>query len=269
MVDVTQIADQLLTARQKAALMPLPSSQGPFTLADAFAVGDAIRGRRMAAGELPRGYKIGFTNRSIWARYGVYAPIWAPVWDSTVRVLDVARAELSMAGLVQPRFEPEVVFGFKRAPQPGLSANELIDCLDWVAHGAEIVHTHFDGWNFTAADSVADFALHGALLVGPRCDPAAFGSDLSGQLAALSVELSCDGRVVDRGQGSNVLDSPLLALHLWLQAMTVHSPHWTVEAGDMVTTGTITDAWPIAAGQHWQTSLSDQRLSGLSVTVTD
>ncbi len=269
MADIKQLAEQLLTARRQAVLIPLPSSKALFSLQDAFAVGEEIRRQRVAAGERPVGYKIGFTNRSIWPRYGVYAPIWAPVWDSTVRVLDGLAAELSMQGLVQPRFEPEVVFAFRHAPKPGLSAEELIDCLDWVAHGVEIVHTHFDGWRFTAADSVADFALHGALLVGPRCDPSEFGADLSGQLAALTIELSCDGRAVDRGQGSNVLDSPLLALHLWLQAMTVQSPDWTVSAGDMVTTGTITDAWPIAAGQRWTTRLSDARLSGLSLTVTD
>ncbi len=269
MVDVKKIAEQLLTARKEAALLPLPSSAGEFTLEDAFAVGDEIRSQRIAAGEKPLGYKIGFTNRSIWPRYGVYAPIWAPVWDSTVRMLDGASAELSMKGLVQPRFEPEVVFGFKRAPAPGISAAELIECLDWVAHGAEIVNTHFVDWKFSAADSVADFALHGALLVGPRCDPAVFGEDMSGQLAELSLELSCDGQVVDKGQGRNVLDSPLLALHVWLQAMAVHSPNWKVEAGDIVTTGTITDAWPIAAGQHWQTRLSDARFSGLSLTVVD
>ncbi len=269
MADIKAVADQLMVAREQAALLPLPSSRELFSLQDAFAVGDEIRRQRVEAGERPLGYKIGFTNRSIWPRYGVYAPIWAPVWDSTVRVLEGDSAELSMKGLVQPRFEPEVVFGFRRAPKAGISADELIDCLDWVAHGAEIVHTHFDGWKFTAADSVADFALHGALVVGPKCDPSVFGNDLSGQLAALTIELSCDGRVVDRGQGSNVLDSPLLALHLWLQAMAAQSPDWKVEAGDMVTTGTITDAWPIAVGQHWQTSLSDSRLTGLSVTVTD
>ncbi len=268
MVDVEGIASQLMAAREQAALTSLPSAEGGFSLEQAYAVGEAIRKRRLAAGEKPLGYKIGFTNRNIWPRYGVYAPIWAPVWDSTVRMLDGTSATLSMAGLVQPRLEPEVVFGFARAPAPGISANELIDCLAWVAHGFEIVNTHFDGWRFTAADSVADFALHGALLVGPRCDPQRFEA-LSDDLAALTVELSCDGRVVEQGQGTAVLDSPLLALHLWLQAMTVHSPQWQVEAGDMVTTGTITDAWPIAAGQQWQTRLSDARLSGLSLSITD
>ena len=33
-------------------------------------------------GETPLGYKIGFTNRGIWDRYGVHEPIWAPVCSS-------------------------------------------------------------------------------------------------------------------------------------------------------------------------------------------
>ncbi len=36
----------------------------------------AVRALRIARGEVPRGYKIGFTNRNIWPRYNVFAPIW-------------------------------------------------------------------------------------------------------------------------------------------------------------------------------------------------
>ena len=69
---------------------------------------------------------------------------------------------------VQPRLEPEIVRFRARTPRAGMSLIELQGCLDWVAHGFEIVHTHFDGWRFTAPDTVADFALHGRLRVGPR-----------------------------------------------------------------------------------------------------
>ena len=39
---------------------------------------------RLARGDQPMGFKIGFTNRSLWPLYGVFQPIWAPVWDRTV-----------------------------------------------------------------------------------------------------------------------------------------------------------------------------------------
>ena len=48
----------------------------------------AVREMRIARGEKPVGFKVGFTNRTIWERYGVYAPIWGTVYDSTLRHCD-------------------------------------------------------------------------------------------------------------------------------------------------------------------------------------
>ena len=259
------LAQRLLGAYDAGSLTPLPSAEdASFTVAAAFETADALRRLRIARGEQPVGYKIGFTNRGIWERYRVHQPIWGPVWDSTTALLDGASTRLSLHGLSQPRLEPEVVFGFAATPRAGMSLAELQACLDWVAHGFEIVHTHFDGWRFTAADTVADFALHGRLYVGPRV-PVRGWPTLAQDLAALRVELLCDGRVVDRGQGSNVLDGPLNALRLWLDAMAQRTPGWPVCPGDCVTTGTITDAWPLQPGQTWSTRLSDDRLAALTL----
>jgi 2-keto-4-pentenoate hydratase len=261
------LAQRLLAAYDAGSLMPLPSTESSaFAMDDGFAVADALRQMRIARGEKPVGYKIGFTNRSIWKRYGVHQPIWGPVWDSTALLLDGASATVSLKGLSQPRLEPEVVFGFARTPRAGMNLAGLQDCLDWVAHGFEIVHTHFEGWRFTAADTVADFALHGRLRVGPRV-PVQAWTTLVDDLAALRVELLCDGCVVDSGQGAVVLDGPLNALRLWIDAMAQHTPGWPIRPGDCVTTGTITDAWPLQSGQTWSTRLSDDRLTALTMRV--
>ena len=259
------LAPRLLAAYDAGSLTSLLSTEdAAFGMPAAFAVADAVRALRIARGEKPVGYKIGFTNRSIWQRYGVHQPIWGPVWDSTATLLDAASTSVSLRGLSQPRLEPEVVFGFARAPRAGMHLAELQGCLAWVAHGFEIVHTHFEGWRFTAADTVADFALHGRLVVGPRV-PVQGWTTLADDLAALRVELLCDGQVLDRGQGTVVLDGPLNALRLWVDAMAEHTPGWPVRAGDVVTTGTITDAWPLQPGQRWTTSLSDARLTPLTL----
>lgn len=267
-MDAAALADRLLAAYDGAQLTALPSQrpQG-LSMADAFGVAERLRVTRIARGERPLGYKIGFTNRSLWPRYGVYEPIWAPVWSSTLQMLDGDAASVSLAGLVQPRLEPEIVFGFAHPPRAGMDEVALTACLAWAAHGFEIVHTHFADWRFTAADTVADFALHGRLLVGPRVPVAAF-ERLGDQLAALSLTLNCDGREVEQGSGRNVLDGPLTALRLWVDAMAQRTPHWTIAAGDVVTTGTLTDAWPLSPGQLWQTAVSDARLSGLRLSVT-
>lgn len=260
------LVGELAAAREAGSLLPLPSRAVPgFDLPAAFRVAGEIERRRVASGERPAGWKIGFTNRSIWPRYGVHQPIWGRVWQSTLTLLDDARCEVPLSGLVQPRIEPEIVFGFARQPSAGMSECELLDCLAWVAHGVEIVHTHFEGWRFgAAADTVADGGLHGRLIVGPRV-PVAGWHTLRRDLAALRLTLQCDGRVADQGTGAAVLDGPLDALGAWLAAMAESTPDWPVLPGDVVTTGTLTDAWPIAPGETWSTHLDDPRLAGLSL----
>ncbi len=266
-----QVARELLAACDAARSIATPTvADSAFAMADAYDVADEIRRLRIARGEKPVGYKIGFTNRGIWARYGVYGPIWGPVWDTTLERVDSATASVSLAPFVEPRLEPEIMFGFARAPSPGMSTSELAACCEWVAHGFEIVHTHFVGWRFTAADSFADFALHGRLFVGPRVPMAAFlaKGDAHEQLAALHVTLVCDGRDVETGRADIVLDGPLNALRLWVDAMATQPQGWPIAAGDIVTTGTITDAAPLEAGERWQTRLSDPRLAPMTLLTT-
>ncbi len=261
------LAEELLCAYDSRTLLALPSARtGGLTLAQAYATAQDILHKRTARGERVAGWKIGFTNRGLWDSYAVHAPIWGPVWNTTTTLLDSPQARLSLGGLCQPRLEPEIVFGFAHAPHAGMSFSKLQAGLAWVAHGFEVVHTHYADWRFKAADTVADFALHGRLIVGPR-RPVQDWPTLADDLADLQLTLSCDGAVKDRGTGRAVLDGPLRALHVWLQAMAITTPDWRPAAGDVVTAGTLTDAWPLLAGQHWQTSLSDTRLPGLSLRV--
>jgi 2-oxo-3-hexenedioate decarboxylase len=264
---VGAMASRLMQAWDSASLAPLPSSRSEgFDLPSAWRVASELFDRRQARGEVVAGWKIGFTNRSIWERYGVHAPIWGPVWQGGLTLLDAPQASIRLAGLCQPRLEPEIVFGLCATPRPDMSLQALQGCIEWVAHGFEIVHTHFEDWRFTAPDTVADFALHGRLLVGPRVPVAAFG-DLAGQLSSLRLELHQEGQLRDSGQGAIVLDGPLQALQHWLRAMAEHTPHWRVQPGHVVTTGTLTDAWPLLPGQRWQTRLSEPLLSGLTLAI--
>ena len=264
---VGAVASRLIQAWDSASLTVLPSSSPEgFDLPAAWHVASELFDQRQARGEVVAGWKIGFTNRSIWQRYGVHALIWGPVWQGGLTLLDAPQASIRLAGLCQPRLEPEIVFGLRAAPHADMSLQALQDCIEWVAHGFEIVHTHFADWRFTAPDTVADFALHGRLLVGPRVPVSAF-DDLAGQLSSLRLELHEGERLRDSGQGAIVLDGPLHALQHWLRAMAEHTPRWCVQPGQVVTTGTITDAWPLQPGQRWQTRLNEPLLSGLTLAI--
>ena len=213
----------------------------------------AVRRLRIARGERPRGFKIGFTNRSIWPRYNVDSPIWGTVWDSTLTFCQ-GECEVRLGKLCQPRLEPEAVFGVRATPPAQATLEELFACLDWVAPGFEIVQSHQPGWKFVAADTVADGGLHARLVVGrkvPAGEVAASAAGFEHRLAAAQVALSRGDEVVERGQGANVLDGPLHALHHFLRTLRECPGAPGLEPGDVVTTGTWTDAWPVAPGQRW------------------
>ena len=89
----------------------------------------------------------------------------------------------------EPRIEPEIVFGLGRAPLPGMDEPALMECIDWVALGYEVVQSIFPGWKFTAADTIAANALHGALLVGNRHAVAPRKRAWQQELAAFRVEM--------------------------------------------------------------------------------
>jgi 2-keto-4-pentenoate hydratase len=225
----------------------------------------AVRALRRARGEQPRGFKIGFTNRGIWPRYQVFAPIWGTVYDTTLSLCD-GMGDVSLAGTCQPRIEPECVFGLSSTPPADPTPDQLLACIEWVAPGFEIVQSHQPGWKFTAADTVCDGALHARLLVGRRdpVDASTGAAAFELNLAAARVSLAQDGRKVDEGAGANVLDGPLHALAHFLQALRACPGAPDLMPGDVVTTGTWTDAWPVTPGETW-TATFDAPLSTLSV----
>jgi 2-oxo-3-hexenedioate decarboxylase len=265
--------ETLLAAADAGRALPAvaPGGADPADIEAALRTQAAIGALRRARGETPAGWKIGFTNRTIWPLYGVRQPIWGPVWDTTLRLLEGTEASIDLDRLAEPRLEPEIVIGLKASPPPGADAHDaasvaaLVACIDWVAHGFEIVHSVWPGWTFGAAQGIAAQALHGSLLVGPRVPLAALGPDPAGALAALRIVLSRDGERVADGVGANVLDGPVQALGHLVAGLAARGAR--IAAGSVVTTGTLTDAQPLARGQAWQTRIDGVPLAGLALRV--
>jgi 2-keto-4-pentenoate hydratase len=247
---------------------PFTSHLVGFDVPAAYAVANIIHDTRVREGARAVGRKIGFTNRDMWSRYGVTQPIWAHLYDTTVRLLDGERT-YSIARFSEPKIEPEIVFHFRSAPPVGGDLVSILECIDWVAHAFEIVQSHFPGWRFQAADTIADSALHGALLVGKPQSLDCLGPDLMGALQSLEIYLICDGELREVGLGSNVLGSPLAALAHLIAALAEQPQYLPLQANEIVTTGTVTSAQSIQVGQTWSTQLRGIALTGLSVRLVD
>jgi 2-oxo-3-hexenedioate decarboxylase len=245
-------------------LTPFSQRETDFDLARGYRVLAALRRLRQAKGMRPVGRKIGFTNRTIWADYGVYAPIWGDMYDSTVADLPKS---FSLAALAHPKIEPEIAFGLARAPAPDMDEAALLGCVEWVAHGYEIVQSPFPNWRFAPADTVAAGGMHAACLLGPRRRV----DDPQRWLAALSsctLDLARNGEIIDRGAAANVLDGPLSALKHLVALLATDPVNPPVAAGEIITTGTLTRAFDIVPGETWRTTLHGIDLAGIEIRFT-
>jgi 2-keto-4-pentenoate hydratase len=265
--DLSLVADRLIAAHDGATTLPPITAAAPdFSVADGYAVLLDIEARRRAQGWRAVGRKIGFTNRTIWPRYGVYQPMWAHCWSHTVHFADGDEATLPLPGMVQPRIEPEVAFRLKGPVPVTDDALALLSAVEWIAPAFEIVQSHFPDWTFKAADCTAACGLHGALVVGaPVPVTEANRAAMAAALPVCQVTLRRGDTVIDRGVGSNVLDSPALALGHLALLLAGQPDAAPLSAGEVVTTGTITDAWPVQPGETWTSDYGDLGLGGLTL----
>jgi len=251
------------TGRQ---VQPFSERHPGFDLEAAYRVTGMVRQLREARGERAVGRKIGFSNRSIWAEYRVHAPIWGYLYDRTVLDLDRSGARgFSLAGLPEPKIEPEIVFHLRDRPEPGMDELHLLGCIDWMAHGFEIVQSVFPGWRFAAADTVAACGLHAALLLGPRVMLPPDAGRIGDALSRFGARLERDGALVAEGHAANVLGSPLAALQHLVELLARDPVNPPLAAGEIVTTGTVTAAMPISAGQAWASRLDGMELADIAL----
>lgn len=264
---LSELARQMKRAQDEAQqIEPFSIRVDGFDVASAYDVAYIIHRERLREGAIPVGRKIGFTNPAMWALYGVREPIWAHIYDTTVEHLDNRPATCRINRFVEPKLEPEIVFHFRESPPANGDLAAILASIDWVAHGFEIVQSHFHGWKFQAADTVADWALHGTLLVGVPRPIDGLGPDLVAKLEQFSASLYCNGALREVGTGANVLGSPLRAIAHLVATLQRQPAHQPIRAGELVTTGTITTAQAIDHGDCWHTEVQSIALPGLSVT---
>jgi 2-oxo-3-hexenedioate decarboxylase len=256
---VEQITQELLSLLGTGKTVePYSKRFAGFDLSEAYVIAERVRELREKRGERAIGRKIGFTNRAVQKTFGVSAPIWNYMFDTTVR-------DLNASASCAPRIEPEIVLHLASAPRVGMSDAELSGCVDWVAHGFEIVDAIFPNWSFAASDAVAGYGVHAALLMGAKRTITDNRAQWAAQLASFTITLKSSDGVTRTGTGANVLDSPLTALKFLVEEIARYPQSQPLQAGEIITTGTLTDAMPVAVGQTWSTELAGIPLDGIRV----
>lgn len=264
--ELVNLAREIKHAQDHATqLRPFGSRVEGFDEDAAYAIADLIRRERIEAGATPVGRKIGFSNPAMWLAYGVRAPIWGYMYDATVEFASGATARCDLRPFVDPKLEPEVVLHFHSAPARTGGLAGILDAIDWIAHGFEVVQSHYPDWKFCAADTIADGGLHARLLIGEPQPIDRLDVDLARRLERFSLSLFTQDERRDHGTGANVLGSPLLAVAHLMEVLAKQPRFEPIRAGDLITTGTITAAHAVSAGQRWRTEIEGIGLPGFTV----
>jgi 2-keto-4-pentenoate hydratase len=268
-ININALALDLTTAfTERRTLSTPPSSRDGFDLSTAYAVERELVRIRRSEGRQTVGVKVGYANKALWRVLKLDTLVWAHMYDDTVRDAEANVATLSLARMIAPKIEPEIVFKLKAPLGAGVTeADTALEAVEWLALGFEIIDCPYADWKFQPADFVAAYGLHAALIVGqPRPVTAANISEFVVQLPKFKVRLLKDGQLIEEGSGRNSLRSPALCL-AELASAIAQQDRAELAAGDLVSSGTLTEPTPIQAGGTWTASVEGIDLPTLALTL--
>lgn len=232
--DVDRVADTLLDAEHgRHEIGRLTTAWPGLDLAAAYAAQGVVIARKVAAGQRVVGVKLGLTSRAKQARMGIASPLTGVLTDAMV--LQTGEP-LSTGELIHPRIEPEIVFVMKSPLRgPGVNAASALDAVGSVHAGLEVIDSRYRDFDFALPDVVADNASSARFAVsGYGRSP--LGLDLVLEACVLRV----NGDVVDTATGAAVQGNPLDAVAVAANDLATRGG--SIQAGDIVLTGGITDA---------------------------
>jgi 2-keto-4-pentenoate hydratase len=228
---VREVADRIESAL--ATGQPVPPVRnliGAQDIEQAYAVQHEVIRRRVAAGGVIVGRKIGLTARAVQHQLGVNQPDFGFLFAD----MDVSdQPEVPMRRLLQPKVEAEVAFVLKGDLVGNVvTAEQVADSVDYAVAALEIVDSRIADWDLTIADTVADNASSGLFVLGEnRLTLDAFAP------REVTMQMTADGESVSRGSGLACLGDPLLAL-LWL-ARTAAAFGEPLRAGQVILSGAL------------------------------
>jgi 2-keto-4-pentenoate hydratase len=239
-------------------LPPLIGSHPALSVSDAYAIQTAQVSTWTAAGAVVKGHKVGLTSAAMQRQLGVDQPDFGHLMDTMFLPEGLPAAH---GQFLQPKAEPEIAFVLsRRLAGPGVTVAEALAAVDFVLPALEIIDSRIADWKITLADTIADNASSGAVVLGSRpVRVDALDLSLTGCL------LWRNGRLEGTGAGGAVLGSPVNAL-VWL-ANTLGSQGVALEAGHVILPGSVCAAIPFSPGDT--VCAAFDRIGRVSITFSE
>jgi 2-keto-4-pentenoate hydratase len=199
---IVGLADRLwLAEAERTPIPPITELQPDLTLAEAYAIqGHNVR-RRVAQGRQIRGRRLGRTSQPRQQVLGVAEPDFGVLLDD----MFVDEGEtIPIEELLQPRVVATMAFVMANdLAGPGLNVADALTSIAGVLPAIEVVDSRIADWRVRLADTVADNASAGRVVLGGRLTPVA-GLDLR----LLGLLLHRNGSPIESAAGAAALGSP-------------------------------------------------------------
>jgi 2-keto-4-pentenoate hydratase len=239
----------------RIAVAPITDGLPAFTAHDAYGVQRINVARRMDQGAMLGGRKVGLTSRASQAALGVSEPTFG-VLLSDMFVDD--GAEVAIDDLLQPRVEAELAFVLSQdLAGPGATVVTAMRSVECVVPVIEVGDSRIVDWRVRMADTIADNASSGRVVIGSGFAPLTAALDVT----HLGVLFYRNGFPVDSGAGAAVLGNPVRAL-AWL-ANKLAEYGELLRAGELVLTGALHRMISVRPGDEYCAEFA--RLGAVSV----
>ena len=241
----TQLFEAL---RERRTVKPLIEQDPCLTIDDAYAISLDFLARRRKEGERVVGKKIGVTSKAVQDMLGVHQPDFGFLTDWMYVEGDIGVDDKK---LIAPRAEAEIAFILKDSLNgPGITAQDVMSATASITPCFEIVDSRISDWKISIVDTVADNASCGVYVLGKeRLEPRDF--DLPG----LHVAVTKNGAPLSEGYGNAVQGDPAQAV-AWL-ANTLGAYGVTLDAGDVILSGSLVPLAPAVKGDVFEMTLND------------
>jgi 2-keto-4-pentenoate hydratase len=235
-----EIAELLAGAySSRVPVEPLNGHHPDLTVEDAYRIQLLQVGRWLAGGARVKGHKVGLTSGAMQRQLGVDRPDYGHLLDD---MFWLEHEPIPVTRFIQPRVEPETAFVLAWPLRgPGVTAADAVAAVGFALPALEIIDSRIRDWKIGLVDTIADNASSGGVVLGST------PVQLSGlDLRLAGCTLHKNGELAGTGAGGAVLGSPLTAL-AWL-ANTVGARGVALEPGQVILSGSVTAAIPVAAG---------------------
>jgi 2-keto-4-pentenoate hydratase len=235
-----EIAEALLGAyASRKPIDPLTEQYDDLTVEDSYEIQLLQVARWVAAGARVKGHKVGLTSAVMQRQFGVSQPDYGHLLDG---MFWPEQEPVPLSRFLQPRVEPETAFVLARSLRgPGVTVAEAIAAVGFALPALELIDSRIRDWKIGLADTIADNASSGGLILGST--PVSLAAV---DLRLAGCNLHKNGELAGTGAGGAVLGSPLTAL-VWL-ANTLGARGVVLEEGQVILPGSVTASVPVSPG---------------------